>query len=673
MSRPLAAALLVVLLPLQAAVRGQASPEPSLSDPPSTTNRQLWIDAAAIHQLKLPFVAALQRFLRAQAGTFGDEGDELERSVADMQAALTRWDGSIDAWQARVRRLPPTADAHVALATVFLDRHRPDDALRELAAAERIDDGRADIYSLRALAQESLPRPAQASRALARAAALDPDNPVPAYRLVRSVFQERVSNPESRPSSPESRALHRALQRRPARAPAPFERVDLLRQSDTAPIFPQALYQPGFVALSTGDYAGAVNRFAEAIPRDPLLGGAPESRAARARAAALLRQGDLASAITMLEQEVKATPADAESHRLLGFAYAVDEQQGRALEHLRTAITRTPADERAWVALADVLISAGRFPEAERELQRAGSAGVTSGQIRSRFAQIYQEQSLLPQASAELQAAGGFGVVAGRDRHYQMLGSLFVNQADFDGAISAYSRRVDVNPNRGEAHRQLAEIYFLQGRDDEALAEFAVAAWLAPDDARAHAGAGQVHAREQQHGEAIAAFQRALALDASLKEARYALATSLMRLGRADEGRREMALFQKLQAESDAAGQRAFALEALRREASRSLIGGATNRAIAIYTEALEADPGSAGSHRDLGLALLRGGRAAEAVDRLVRAQEIEETAEGALHLANALAAAGDRDGSAKQAARHAALVLDARRAKLLGLAGRLR
>ena len=65
------------------------------------------------------------------------------------------------------------------------------------------------------------------------------------------------------------------------------------------------------------------------------------------------------------------------------------------------------------------------------------------------------------------------------------MGSLLVDQADFDGAVAAYIKRIDVNPNSAEAHRQLGEIYFLQGRNDEALLELSTAAWLDPGDARA--------------------------------------------------------------------------------------------------------------------------------------------------------------------------------------------
>ena len=127
----------------------------------ATTNpahAQLWRDAAAIHQIKVAFVEALQQFVRAQAGTFGDEGIALRASLAAMREALTRWDRAIEAFQVQASRTRD-AESSIALATVFLDRHRIDDAVRVLAAAEQSDDNRADLYAMRALAYDASSRP----------------------------------------------------------------------------------------------------------------------------------------------------------------------------------------------------------------------------------------------------------------------------------------------------------------------------------------------------------------------------------------------------------------------------------------------------------------------------------------------------------------------------------
>ncbi len=618
----------------------------------SPADSRIGREAASIHTLKLAFVEALQRFTRAQAGTFGDEGPDLLASVASMRAALERWDRAVAQFQADADRTISTSAVRVAVATVLLDRHRIEDALRELRAAEREDDGRAEVYTLQALAYATLNKPAEAARALRRAIAINPDNPTALYTLAQQLTRLEQSAEATRAR----RDLQRALAKREATAKgtqpdgAPFERIDLLRQAaGVAPIFPQARYADGYAALRIGDYATAVARFTEAAAGDPIAAEAAAQERV-ARAAALVRTGQLETALQQLQGILADTPETAEAHRLLGLAYWLDDQPGKSIEHLRSSIRLVPHDERARVVLADVLAADRRLAEAERELTQALDTGLRSGLVHYQRAQVYERQSLLPQAASGYRDSEAFGPFVGRDEFYRALGSLLVNQADFDGAVAAYMRRIDANPNSGEAHRQLGEIYFLQGRDEEALTEFLVATWLDPRDAKAYAAAGQVQVRMLKYADARILLERALTLDSNLREARYALGTSLMRLGRTEDAKRELEMFQRQQGEFEALGQQAFQLDALRRDASRNLIAGAFDQAIASYEEALKLDTG-ARSQRDLGLALLRAKRPQEALERLEAAQRLDQTVEGFAYLAAAYLAAGNRDESARQRA----------------------
>jgi tetratricopeptide (TPR) repeat protein len=634
--------------------------------------QRLWNDAAAVHALKLDFVAALQRFTRAQAGTFGDEGEDLRASLASMRAALARWDAAIQQFRDAAERVGPGAEARVAVATVLLDRQRGDEALRELDAANRLDDDRADVHLLRALAYGLGGRTADALGALRAAASIDPRNPTVFYGLAQHALRINRSDDAADALDRFRRALPRsATDQGAAAARAPFERVDLLRQqAGIAPVFPNARYADGYSALAAGDFATALARFDEALAGEPLLAGDPSARRRVVEAGAALRRGELPVALALLQAEPGTTPSHAESRRVLGLAWWIEGQHGRAIEHLRSAIALAPADERARLLLADVLLDDGRASEAERELKQSLDAGMRSGQVHYRLAQLYRRQSLLTEAVRELEASAVFGPVIGADYFYLTLGATHVDRAQFDAAVTAYQRRIEINPNNAAAHRQLGEIYFLQGRHGEALAEFAAATWLDPADARARAAAGQVHVRMLNYADAVTALRSALSIDPYLREARYALGISLLRLGKTDEGRGELDTFQRQQVEAEATGQREFQLEALRRDASRALAGGASEQAIGLFETALAADPSSARSHRDLGLALMRARRFQDAIAHLETAQRIDGTAEGFRLLAEAFAALGDRDAAARHLLLQRQSVEQAKRARIRELAG---
>ncbi|HEX5107733.1 MAG TPA: tetratricopeptide repeat protein [Vicinamibacterales bacterium] len=627
-----------------------------LQDPP------LLADAAAASQLKRQFVDALQRFVRAQAGTFGDEGAELDRSLSDMESTLERWDASIEALRARASRLPATADVHLVAAVVLLDRLRVHEAIRELEAAIRSEDGRADVHALAALAYRLAGRPADATRALQRAAALDRDNPAVFYALA----QPWASPAGSEAASQTRRGFQRAVRARSAVTRAgtpagPFERIDLLKQAGgVAPVFAEARYLEGFARLNEADYREALARFRTTAHADPLVTGQPETRDRRVQAASLLRAAQVDTARRQLESAAEAAPDDSETHRILALACWVGDDAGCAISHLRSAIRLVPSDSRARSMLARVFVEDGRAAEAEHELMQTLESGLVSGSVHYQLAQLYQRRALPPQASQQLEKAGQYGPIVGRDHFFRLMGSLLVDQADFDGAVAAYTRRIDVNPNSAEAHRQLGEIFFLQGRNEEALLEATTAAWLDPADARALAGVGQAHVRATAYPEAVIAFRRALELDGGLQEARYGLATSLLRSGKADEARSQMAIVERLQSEAAARGRLAFQVDALRREASGYLIAGTLDDAIRVLSEILRADD-SARSRRELSVALMRAGRTVEAVEHLEAARRLDESPEVLALLAAAYETAGRREDGARLRVQQRRLIEQAR------------
>jgi Flp pilus assembly protein TadD len=142
----------------------------------------------------------------------------------------------------------------------------------------------------------------------------------------------------------------------------------------------------------------------------------------------------------------------------------------------------------------------------------------------------------------------------------------------------------------------------------------------------------------------------------------------LLRTGRAEEGRAALELFGRQQAEAQALGQREFELDALRRRASTHALAGEHSQAVAVLEQIATVDPQHSRSHRDLGVALLRAKRPAEAIEPLRRAQQLEETADGYAHLADAYAAAGNSEESSRMRAAYSNAVRRARLERLKGL-----
>ncbi len=223
---------------------------------------------------------------------------------------------------------------------------------------------------------------------------------------------------------------------------------------------------------------------------------------------------------------------------------------------------------------------------------------------------------------SELEKALAFEPVLGQDYLYDMLGILYMSNADLDGALAAYRKRAGANPNNSDAHRKLGQVYLEQSRYDEARAEFAAALLLDPLNVEAHAGRAQVFLRTGEYAEAEAASRRALALNRTHVSARYALGTSLVRLGRIEEGTRELDEFQRLQTAALAKASRDWDLKLIRQGAQAAADEADFDRAAVLLGRAASLEPDVASNYISLGLVLERADRYAEAIEAFPRARE---------------------------------------------------
>jgi tetratricopeptide (TPR) repeat protein len=615
--------------------------------------------AAQVADPKAEFIQALGQFSLALDGKYGDEGSSIRSSLASLERGLAQWDTVIRTYEAamaaeiRSAGAPLASRMHLALGGVYLERGRVPDAMREFGLAGQLEPGRADIQTLRGLAYSQLANdPAAATAAFRRASLLDPTDPVRAYVLAR-----HLSAVGEEDEAAKVRQLFRANEKQRTSAgraaiALPFVRLGLVQEVDgIEPFFPPVAYAEGFALLRQGAYQRAIAQFKDAAARDPLTTAPVAVAESTERAATAFRDGSVETAVQHLKAVVAVSPTHAEAHRILGSIYVADRQPDVGVDALRTAVGLSPDDERARLALADALVDSGEFPAAEQALRETLSTLPDSGRARYALARLYQRQGLYTEALREFDLALAFHPLLGLNGIYETMGTLMAAQQDFDGAIDSYNRQVDLHPNHAAAHQKLGETYFRQGRHEEALAEFDVVLMLSPQRAEAYAAAAQVHLREGHYADAADASGRALELNASHKEARYVRATSLIRLGKTEEGARELQRFERLQAEEMAARTRLFELEGLKREASVSAANGDQEKAVALRRQILVLAPTAADSYLDLGLALVKAEQLADAIEHFKAAVALDAHFDVHRHMAEAYAALGRLEESRSQQA----------------------
>jgi tetratricopeptide (TPR) repeat protein len=666
--RPLCSlfALVVTVTPV-APLAAQSRPSCDKPDCQLTLD-EAWARVAQANQRKQAFVGALRQLTVALTGTFGDEGTRVRSSIESMEFALDEWDRSILAFEVQLRQADRPAGFHMALGAVYLDRNRLDDALREFVEASRLDTMRADAHTLQALSSALLNKPALAAQALAKASSLDPGKPALVYSQARQLAL--AGQPEQAGEILRTFIESQPLQSidRSAREAGgtPFERVALLRQTaGVAPIFPPALYADAFKLLIQGAYRDAVDRLKQLAARDPLNDGWSEGDPL-ARGSAALRSGDIQSALAHLKMAVESAPNRAEAHRIRAVAYRENDQRDESFEEFRTAIRLNPSDERARISLAEAFNAAGQDAGAERVLGEAIESFPAAGQAHYNLGRLYRLTARNLDAVRSFERAAALNPLVGSDHLYETIGAIHVVEANFDSAIDALQKRVDVSPNNAEAHRILAEVYLQQNRHDEALAEFLVALLVDPRSAHTWAGIGQLQLQRGKYVDAAEASRRAVDLDPSLRGARYSLGSALVRLGRTEEGQKEIQEFERMQAKARTHEEREWELRLIRQAASVSLDKGDYEQVAAQLRKAIPYSPDDATAYVSLGAVLKRLGQHAEAIENFHTALDLK----AGVDVHRLLAESYEALGRLEESQRHRDIYTRAKEERLRALGG---
>ena len=215
---------------------------------------------------------------------------------------------------------------------------------------------------------------------------------------------------------------------------------------------------------------------------------------------------------------------------MLGLIYWADSQDDKSIEQLEIAIRENPRDERSRLALSRVLRSAGRDSDAERALQETIRVLPDSALARWWLGSGLERLNQFADARREFELAAA-GVIAGRSRSSRRS----VGWPAPPPTSRAPSRRSRGRSAQAPTIRRCTSTWPARCCNRTARTRHSwscVAALLIdPLDAGAHAGIGQIHLNAGRDDEAVTALRRAVELSPNYTEARYALATALMRWG----------------------------------------------------------------------------------------------------------------------------------------------
>ncbi len=629
---------------------------------------QLVVPSTAVAQ-RDEFFSALVNFHKSSAGLYGDEGPQLTSHLEAMSTALARWDSEIrDAERALRSQLtaadvPTQLQVHTVLASLYVERGRLADAVRELDEDIRIDPRRAPFHRLKGIVLQAMSRPVEAADAFRATWLLEPADPQNAYRLIAHRSAQTSAQEIERALETLANVERELIRRERPRADPPFIDVHgIMDEAGGAMAFVPATYARGFSYILQGEFDSGLAALRTALATDPLIADSASRREPMARGSAALRQGLVGATLEQLETALATAGESSEAHRILGTAYLISGDITRSVQHLSDAVRLNPRDERSWLALARTLDEAGRTAETEDVLRKAVNELPDAGALRWRLSTTLEKRQRADEADLTLIAmADRFVVLVGRGELYRALGKLAQRNLNYEAAVGLLEHAVAIIPNNAAAHQTLGRAYVENGRETEGYAELVVALLLDPDAVDTLTDLGRLHLTAGRPARAVEALERAIGGDPTNALAVHALADALIRAGRIIEGKQRLEESERLQARAIEDERRVRTAGVLTLQAEVRMGARDFNVAIDLWRQAIAAQRGSAVRQLRLADALVAADRRDEAVTEYLTAISLGASAEAHRRLAELY----DALGRAAESARARATYVERRFAEL--------
>lgn len=221
-------------------------------------------------------------------------------------------------------------------------------------------------------------------------------------------------------------------------------------------------------------------------------------------------------AVTYFTDAIAVEGADSDLLFNLGYAYWLDRDLPNAIQSLREAVRRNPADDAAHYVLGVALQMSGSAAEGTRERELAR-------RLSSEYAEWEKTQ---PGANA---------VPRGLERLRTELSVPTLRRVETEIVSAGQRSQQELAAFHVDAGRRA----YLVERDDEAMASFRRAVYLSPYDAEAHLLLGRVYLRGGRHQEAVDEFTISIWSRDSVA-ARLALAEAYMQIQNMTDARREL-------------------------------------------------------------------------------------------------------------------------------------
>jgi tetratricopeptide (TPR) repeat protein len=300
--------------------------------------------------------------------------------------------------------------------------------------------------------------------------------------------------------------------------------------------------------LKSGDAAGAV-KILQAI-----LQSNPQNESVKFwLGKSFYTQGDYQKAIENLnllaDKFPKDSPEQMQTVQMLGLSHYILGHLAEAIPNFEKLVQWQPENNEVAYALGVSYIQT-RQPEKSRQtFAKLFSVPTNSASAYLLNAQMHVRQQFEETAEVELNKALALDPKLAQVRF--VLGELAIYHAEIDKGVELLKQEIALNPSNSMAYYRLGEGLSRQLKWDEAIPPLQKSIWLNPFFSGPYIVLGKVYLKKQDLGNAENMLRRSTTIDPNNFGAHYLLAQVLQQTGKVEEAKTEFALAEKLRGNSD--------------------------------------------------------------------------------------------------------------------------
>jgi tetratricopeptide (TPR) repeat protein len=343
------------------------------------------------------------------------------------------------------------------------------------------------------------------------------------------------------------------------------------------------LFQAGKDALSRGQFDEAEKDFREIVKINPQVGGAyanlgvvymrkkqwanalrslrkaeqlmPQVAGIRLNIGlAYYRQNDFVKAIPPFESVLRDQPESSQARHLLGLCYFFAERWPEAADTLAPLWPEHSTQLPYLYVLSIAAHRAGKKELDERATAQLIKAGEGSPEFHLFMGKAHLNLEQYDMALADFQAAAEANSKL-TFLHFN-LGLTYLKKQDYEHARDEFLKDAAIEPDVVNNYDELGDVYSFLQQDGDAEKNYREALRRDPSLVNPYIGLTKIYQREEKYQQALTAIDKAGKLDPGRTDIHYLRGQVLLRMGRKEEGRKELETSVRIDNERRAARQK---------------------------------------------------------------------------------------------------------------------